>query len=206
MLSDRLTQTISLIADFYDGCKYGCEGWEGFRKSTDLHKFAKCAEKLLADGVLHPDRTVFADLGCADGRVNVLLSYFVKMSIGIEIDQDILVEYPSRKKDLDSAIQRADLIAPPSNIALFNGSSLEDTTYQQLFESTGIRYTEIDLFYTYITLHDLFAEKISKEGKEGALYLVYGFNKVLPRYEGLELFAPDVAGQGIAALYIKKRS
>jgi hypothetical protein len=204
MLSDPFTRTISLIADFYGGCKYGCEGWEGFRKSTDLHKFAKCAEELLACGVFHPDRTVFADLGCADGRVNVLLSYFVKISIGIEIDQDILDEYPSQKKDLDSAIQRADLIASPSNIFLFNGSSLEDSTYQRLLESTGIRYTEIDLFYTYITLHDLFAEKISREAKGGALYLVYGFNKVLPRYDGLELLAPDVAGQGVAALYVKK--
>ena len=59
---------------------------------------------------------------------------------------------------------------------------------------------------TYITLHDLFAAKIAEKAKPKALYLVYGFSKILPRYQGLELFIPDVAAQGIVTLYGKGTS
>ena len=64
-----------------------------------------------------------------------------------------------------------------------------------------MRFNQIDLFYTYITLHDLFGAKIAAEAKSKALYLVYGFNKILPHYQGLKLLIPDLASQGIVALY-----
>ncbi|HYR02842.1 MAG TPA: hypothetical protein VES58_05815, partial [Syntrophobacteria bacterium] len=64
-------------------------------------------------------------------------------------------------------------------------------------------FSDMDLFYTYITLHDLFADKISREAKKGALYMIYGFSLILPRYDGLELLVPDLGGQGIVALYGK---
>ena len=67
----------------------------------------------------------------------------------------------------------------------------------------NVRFEQIDLFYTYITLHDLFGAKVAKEAKDKALYLVYGFSKILPRYQGLEILIPDVASQGIMALYGK---
>jgi hypothetical protein len=44
---------------------------------------------------------------------------------------------------------------------------------------------------------------IASSAKKGAHYLVYGFSRVLPRYEGLEVVIPDVASQSIAALYRK---
>lgn len=36
----------ALVADFYSGCKFGYEGHEGYRKSTDLAKFLKCVREL----------------------------------------------------------------------------------------------------------------------------------------------------------------
>ncbi len=204
MDTELLSRTTSLVAEFYDGCKLGCEGVEGFRKSTDLARFIGCIHELLAHGIIDPERTVFADLGCADGRVNVLMSYFVKLSIGIEIDPEILAEYLPRKRQLTKLLAGGQLITPPDNIALFKGSSLEESTFRVIRSETGVGFSDIDLFYTYITLHDLFAEKITREARRGALYLVYGFGKVLPRYDGLDLLIPDVASQGIAALYTKK--
>lgn len=201
--NNHLSRTLALIADFYDRQKYGCEGCQGFRKSTDLLKFTSCIKELEERGFLDSERTVFADLGCADGRVNVLMSYFVKRSIGVEIDADILAEYEPRKREVASLLEQADLIAPPGNIHVFAGSSLEEKTYRRVFEATGAGFSNIDFFYTYITLHDVFAEKISAEARSGALYLVYGFNKILPRYESLEIVIPDLASQGIAALYRK---
>ena len=104
MNKPRLRKTVDLIARYYDGCKVGYVGHEGYRKSTDLVKFARCIEELLRLGHIDPNRTLFLDLGCADGRVNVLMSYFVKVSVGIEIDPEILAEYKTRKKELDQKL------------------------------------------------------------------------------------------------------
>lgn len=78
---------------------------------------------------------------------------------------------------------------------------MESSTYERISKETGVNFSDIDLFYTYITLHDLFAEKIVREAKSGALYLVYGFHKILPRYKGLTVVIADVGSQGIATLY-----
>jgi SAM-dependent methyltransferase len=198
-----LKQTVACIADYYNGCKVGYVGHEGYRKSTDLAKFGKCIDELVALGYIEPQHTTFLDLGCADGRVNVLMSYFVKSSVGIEIDPEILAEYRQRKKELTLELQRENLLQPPDNISLFKGNSLETSTYDLIENSIGVRFQRIDLFYTYITLHDLFAAKIAEEGKQKALYLIYGFNRILPRYQGLEILIPDVASQGIVSLYGK---
>ena len=203
MHSNHLSQTLAFIADFYNGCKFGCEGVEGFRKSTDLQKFAHCILDLQHHGFLDRRRTSFVDLGCADGRVNVMMSYAVRKSIGIEIDGEILAEFAPMKTKLTSKIQEAGLIPPPENIQVFQGSSLEDETFARISEKTGVLLGNIDFFYTYITLHDLFGEMIVEKAKPGALYMVYGFSKILPRYDGMELLLPDVGSQGIAALYKK---
>ena len=204
MIGDRLGRTLALIGSFYDACKVGYQGTEGYRKSTDLRKFAECIRELLAEGFIDPSRTVFTDLGCADGRVNVMMSYFVRTSIGIEIDPDILSEYEPHKKALRGQIEKASLEPPRDNIHLFQGSSLDDSLYRGVYEETGLRFADTDLFYTYITLHDVFAEKICRDARDGALYLVYGFHKVLPSYAGLEVLIPDVGGQQIAALFVKR--
>ena len=206
MNDSRLQQTIATLADYYNSCKVGYVGHEGYRKSTDLAKFGTCIDELVRLGLIDLNRTTFLDLGCADGRVNVLMSYFVKRSVGIEIDPEILAEFSPRKKELTHRLQSKDLIQPPDNILLFNGNSLEATTYEHIENTINVRFEEIDLFYTYITLHDLFAAKIAEKAKPKALYLVYGFSKILPRYQGLELFIPDVAAQGIVTLYGKGTS
>jgi SAM-dependent methyltransferase len=202
----RLSKTVDFIARYYDSCKVGYVGHEGYRKSTDLYKFGKCIDELVALGYIEPQHTTFLDLGCADGRVNVLMSYFVKRSVGIEIDPEILAEFSPRKKELTHRLQSENLIQSPDNIFLFNGNSLEAATYERIENTINVRFEEIDLFYTYITLHDLFAAKIAEEAKPKALYLVYGFSKILPRYQGLKLLIPDVASQGILALYGKRES
>ena len=206
MDNHRLRRTVDLVARYYDSCKVGHVGHEGYRKSTVLVKFARCIDELVALGYIEPQHTTFLDLGCADGRVNVLMSYFVKRSVGIEIDPEILAEFSPRKGELTHRIRRTNLIQPPDNITLFNGNSLEAATHEHIENTINVRFEEIDLFYTYITLHDLFAAKIAEEAKPKALYLVYGFSKILPRYQGLELLIPDVASQGIVALYGKGES
>lgn len=203
MENHRLRQTLDRIASFYNDYKVGYVGHEGYRKSTDLVKLGRCIEELAAHGFINRQNTIFLDLGCADGRVNVLMSYFVKHSVGIEIDPEILAEFNPRKEELTQKLQSENLMQPSDNIDLFHGNSLEAATYETIEGTINLRFEDIDLFYTYITLHDLFGAKIAQEAKANSLYLVYGFSKILPRYEGLEVIIPDVASQGIVALYGK---
>ena len=57
----RLKQTVACIADYYNGCKVGYVGHEGYRKSTDLAKFCKCIDELVALG-MKPGDPVLCDL------------------------------------------------------------------------------------------------------------------------------------------------
>lgn len=198
-----LDKTMAVVAGFYDGYKVGYQGCEGYRKSTDLAKLGRCVAHLVADGFVVPGRTTFTDLGCADGRVNVLMSYFVRQSVGVEIDGEILAEFSPRLAELRGLLTRATLPLPPDNIFLLRGDSLDGGAYERILAMTGLRFGDMDLFYTYITLHDLFADKIAREARKGALYMIYGFSRILPRYDGLELLVPDLGGQGIVALYGK---
>ena len=198
-----LDKTMSVVAEFYAGYKVGYHGFEGYRKSTDLAKLGRCVAHLITEGFLVPGRTTFTDLGCADGRVNVLMSYCMRQSVGIEIDEEILAEFSPRLTELKGLLTRANLPLPPDNIFLLRGDTLDGGTYERILAATGLRFGDMDLFYTYITLHDLFADKIAREAKKGALYMIYGFSRILPRYYGLELLVPDLGGQGIVALYGK---
>ena len=195
---------MKLTADYFDGRKVGCFGNAGYRKTTDLSKFCACIEDLAGSGIIRPHSTVFADLGCGDGRVNLLMSYFVRLSIGVEIESEILSEYGPRKNELFSILESEGAVLPPENIFLFQGSSLDDKIFDEIRSRTGVDFGDVDLFYTYITLHDVFAEKIAERGRPGAYYLVYGFSRVLPTYESFELVNRDVGAQAIAALFRKK--
>ena len=62
----------------------------------------------------------------------------------------------------------------------------------------------MDLFYTSITFYDLFGEKIAKAAKRGAYFRLYGFSKVLPNYQGLQLITNDGILDGIVAFYRKE--
>jgi SAM-dependent methyltransferase len=204
MIHQDLRRTMKLTAGYFDGRKVGCFGNTGYRKTTDLAKLHACIEDLSASGIIGPGNTVFADLGCGDGRVNLLMSYFVRLSIGIEIDREILSEYELRKRELVSILRSEGAVLPPENIFLIRGSSLDMGSFDEMRSRTGADFEDVDLFYTYITLHDVFAEKIAEHGRPGVHYLVYGFSKVLPSYESFEVVNANVGAQSIAALFRKK--
>ena len=60
-----------------------------------------------------------------------------------------------------------------------------------------------DLFYTYLVMHEEFAELIKARGRKGSVFLVYGVDRILPRYEGLRLL-PVSPLKGILAAYRKE--
>jgi len=191
------------VAEFFDSRKVGHIGPLGFRRSTDLSRLLSGLEELIGKGHLKPFEFNFFDLGCGDGRVNILLSYICNKSIGVEIDDWTLEEYSSVNPDLEKYLSEHNLILPPDNIHLFEGDALDTKPHENIFEETGIAIEDFDLFYTYLTMHEEFADLISRKAKPGALFMVYGLERIMPRYERLETLTPKTPIEGILGLYRK---
>lgn len=203
MLDENIKRILLKAAHFYDRKKVGDVGFLGFRRSTDLQRLIRCIDQLIDQGILIPKRSLFLDMGCADGRVNVLLSYLVKISIGIELDEWTLDEYMPLKTGLEDTLKKDNLSLPPDNIFLFHGDSMDDGLHETIKKQTGVSFEEFDLFYTYLTMQEEFAELITRKAKKGAIFMVYGLEKIMPRYKGLSLLTPERPMEGILALYQK---
>lgn len=201
-MEEVLLKTLQRVAAFYDRRKVGDVGALGFRRSTDLKRLLSCLEWMMDQGLLFPGKTRFLDLGAADGRVNVLLSYLVKVSVGIELDEWTLDDYAPLKSELDDALKSAGLSLPPDNLFLIHGDSTEDTAHKAVRGKTGFGFETFDLFYTYLTMQEEFAHLIAKKARPGAIFMVYGLEKILPRLTGFRLVTKKPLN-GILALYEK---
>jgi len=203
MLDQKLRETLGHVARFYDQRKVGDTGPLGFRRSTDLAKLTACFEPLIDQGHLVPGRSRFLDMGCADGRVNLLLSYLVERSIGIELDEWTLAEYGPLRMGLEASLRSKALTPPPANTFLYQGDSTEDGVYRRIEKEAGVGLADFDLFYTYLTMYEEFAEVIADRAKKGSVFMVSGRERIVPRLEGLNLLTSRRSIQGILALYRK---
>ncbi|MGD8227071.1 MAG: hypothetical protein PVI20_04785 [Desulfobacteraceae bacterium] len=203
VLDEGLRKTLLKVAQFYDQRKVTRKGYLGFRQSSDLTRLVGCIDHLVRHSLLIPRQSLFLDMGCADGRVNVLLSYVVRQSVGIEVHDWILDEYAPLKKALEGVLRKYHLQSPPSNISLIHGDTLDAAVHETLTERIGVRFEEFDLFYTYLTMHEEFGELIAQKAKRGAVFMIYGLERVLPKLDGLRLLPPGDPIEGIIALYQK---
>ena len=190
-------------AQFFDSRKVGHVGPLGFRRSTDLSRLLSGLENLIARNILRPFEFNFFDMGCGDGRVNILMSYICNKSVGVELDDWTLEEYRSLRPDLEKHLLKHKSAPPPDNIHLFEGDALDVKLHEDIYRKTGIAFENFDLFYTYLTMHEEFAELISRKAKAGALFMVYGLERIMPRYDKLEILTPREPIEGILALYRK---
>ena len=190
-------------AQFFDSRKVGHVGPLGFRRSTDLSRLLSGMEEVIEKNLLEPFEFNFFDMGCGDGRVNILLSYMCNKSVGIELDDWTLEEYSSLRPDLEKYLSEHQSKLPPDNIHLFEGDALDLKLHEHISLETGVSFQKIDLFYTYLTMHEEFAELIAQNAKPGALFMVYGLEKIMPRYAELEILTPQKPIEGILALYRK---
>ena len=201
----KLKQSLEVVAQVYDQRKVADDiGALGFWRSSDLKTLLLCLETLEAKGLLGPD-SIFLDMGCGDGRVNVLMSYFVKISVGIEFDEWTLDDYLPLRQELERMLESRGLLLPPSNIYLFYGNSYEEKVYQEIYDKVGLRFEDFDIFYTYLVGLEEFSCLIAAKAKPGAIFMCYGLNKIMPRYEGLTLLDTISPLEGILAIYKKEK-
>lgn len=202
-MDKKLRATLLSVARFFDRRKVGDVGALGFRRSSDLALLVCCVERLLQERLILPRQSRFLDLGCADGRVNILLSYVVQTSVGVELDRWTLDEYTPIREALEYELQEADLTPVPENINLFEGDSLDPLVHQKIRRDTGLALQDFNLFYTYLIMHEEFAAMITERAAKGAVFLVYGLDRIMPRYEGLRLREDLSPLEGILGVYEK---
>lgn len=187
MIEPALQQTLSAVAQFYDARQVGETGGLGFRRTTRLSAMLACLEGWLDQGIILPGQSRFLDIGCGDGRVNLWLSYLVQISVGIEIDDWTLDEFAPLREELEQVVASQGLSAPPDNVSLFHGDSMDPRVHDEILQATSLRFADFDVFFTFLTLHDEIAPRIAADAKPGAIFMVYGLDNILPRYEGLTL-------------------
>ena len=204
MWDKETERTLSYVAKFYDSRKVGDVGPLGFRRSSDLEILLMCMKRLVKEGLLGPEST-FLDMGCGDGRVNVLMSYLAKASVGVEMDEWTLDEFEPLKKQLEQALEAARMKLPPHNIYLFHGDACDEVLHKRIARNIGLSFRDFDVFYTYLVMHEEFSRLIAKKAKPGAIFMVYGVDKVLPSYNGLRLMKELSPMEGILALYRKDK-
>ena len=202
MIDTSIKAALMRVARFYDGRKVGDVGFLGFRRSSDLTKLVACLFAMMGEGFLVPGSSSFLDMGCGDGRVNVLFSYLTRKSVGVELDEWTLEEYSGLRRELDTLLTEERLPPPPDNIFLFHGDTMDSAVQEKISREAGVSFDDFDLFYTYLTMQEEFGELIARKAGKGALFMVYGLERILPRFDGLRLLAPPL--EGILALYKKE--
>jgi hypothetical protein len=201
MLTHALMQSLREVACFYDQRTVGNVGSLGFRRSSGLGRLLGCLTWLIDRSILVPGKTRFLDMGCGDGRVNVLLSYFVRVSVGVELDEWTLDEYLPLRTELDQTLKARHLSLPPKNITLLHGNSLDREVHEAIRRKSRTGFEEFDLFYTYLSMFEEFAAMIARKAKRGAVFMVYGLEKIQPSFEGLRLLTAERPLQKILSLY-----
>jgi len=202
-MDQRLKNSLTRLAQFYDRRKVGDSGPLGFRRSTDLLTLLACADRLMEEAIIVPGETSFLDLGCADGRVNLFFSYLVRLSVGIEMDEWTLDEYGPLRCRLEAFLEKEGLQTPPENVFLFHGDSTDRRLHETVALRTGLQVGSFNLFYTYLVMHDAFAEMLAETARKDAIFMVYGLHKILPQYPGFRLLRHLSPLEGILALYQK---
>ena len=200
---DRLAAALDFVCDFFDRRKAGEAGPDGFRRSTDLGTLRPGLERLAAAGILSADRTNFLELGCADGRVNLLVGYLVKSSVGIELEDWILEEHERIRAELEVGLTEKDLLPLTGNLSLFLGDAAGDEVYERIRARTGLAFEDFDVFYTYLWMQTEYARMIAERAEPGAVLLVYGPDRLRSGLEGLRLVEELSSTKDRLAVYRK---
>jgi len=202
MSMELIKKTLYRVAQFYDARKVGENGRFGFRRSSDLMILYRCLDKMIDEEIIKPESSVFLDLGCADGRVNLFFSYITKASVGIEIDDWSLDEYDILLKELLFILKKEKLLLPPDNIYLFRGDASDIMIYEKIKDKLGFGIEDFDIFYTYLFMYEELSKIIGEKGKKGAVFIIYGIGDIIPH---LPNFQPlnGIPLEGILGVYKK---
>lgn len=184
-MSRELVATLEAVARFYDARAVGHLGPEGYRRTTPLADLLAGLPRLIELGVLESGVSTWLDSGCGDGRVSRLVSYLVRASIGIELEDWILSEQAELAAELQGVLAQGGHLALPENVSFLCGDALAGETHAEMAKETGLAVGEIDVFYTFLCLHQEIAGLMVERARDGAHLVVYGLDLIVPELPGL---------------------
>ncbi len=199
-----LRLTLRRVAEIYDARSVGRVGGQGYRMSTRLTDIVSASERLIREGVLVAGETRFLDVGCGDGRVNVLLGYLTSISVGIELDELTIEEHGQHLRELTAVLAAEGLLPPPGNIHLLSGDATCMGSYLPGLQELGLSLADFDLFFNFLTLHEECAALVADHARSGAHFILYGADRVLPAYDGLCLVETATSREARIAVYRKR--
>lgn len=200
---ELLRRTLVRVAGFYDARSIGRVGGQGYRMSTRLSDLVACLERLVRARVLAVGESRFVDVGCGDGRVNVLLGYLTQVSVGLEIDSSALAVHEELRRELAAGLAAEGLLPLPDNVHLLAGDATDTQSYAPLYRSHGLRLADFDLFFNFLTLHDECAALVVEHARAGAHFVLYGADRCWPAYAGLDLIEEATSRRHQLAVYRK---
>jgi len=83
---------------------------------------------------------------------------------------------------MDALLVEKGLLLPRRNIFLYHGDSTDESLHDRIHRETGVRFDQFDVFYTYLTMQEEFAELIARKARPGSIFMVYGLEKIIPRF------------------------
>ena len=75
---------------------------------------------------------------------------------------------------------------------------------KRLTQSIGLTFRDFDVFYTYLIMQEEFSQLIIHKAKPGALFLVYGLDRIMQQFDGFKLLTTGRSLEGILAIYRKE--
>ncbi|MBC7360077.1 MAG: hypothetical protein H5U10_16220 [Desulfacinum sp.] len=121
-------------------------------------------------------RWLFLDAGSGDGRLVVLLALvFGLRTVGVEYDEEL------HRRSLQNIRRISRVHPPPHAPQVLCGDFLDDA----LYATHGLRFADFHVIFNYANNHTLLAEKVARDGSEGAYFLLYSPRPTGERFSGL---------------------
>ncbi|WP_170920507.1 class I SAM-dependent methyltransferase [Desulfacinum hydrothermale] len=151
---------------------------------TAVGEFVPCSLTYLEHGMTHflsrypaARKFLFLDAGSGDGRVVFLLSVvFGLRAVGVEYDEQLHV----RAMDNMASILRRYPASPPPT--LLCGDFLDESLYR----NHGLRFADFHVVFNYANNHTQLAEKVMRDGGQGAYFLLYTPRPTGERFPSLQ--------------------
>ncbi len=169
---------------------------------TNLAHLREGIERLMTDGVLPGDSGLWLDAGSGDGRVLLLLyKVFGLQVVGVEYDEALCARARNHIARFVGRKEKA--FRSP---AVLCGDFCEEQTY----EENGLSFSDFRVIYNYANNHHALAEMIRRDGRSGAIFLLYGPIPDEEEFPGLEcrriLLLGDARSAGGSYLHVYVKS
>ena len=162
-------QSLKHINEFYNKLEFRFDLFNTIEKGTfvtgSIKHIFKVLQALITEFKLINEKDLVLDAGSGDGRICAIFSILKIQSFGIEFNEHV---YQSSIENINELLKN-EYIPLQYKPKIIQGDFLDNESYSKL----EISFSDITVFYNYVTYQDLITEKIVKESKVGTLFILH---------------------------------